>query len=72
VARGISKALLEVKRIEDFMGIKVGNSLFLTQLLFLDDMILFSYGSFMDTLKLREILEVYCMAIGMQINVEKY
>ena len=71
VAEGLNKALLEAKKLGDFRGIKVRTKLFLSHLLFVDDILLFCNGLHKDAKNLREVLDLYCLANGMQINVGK-
>jgi len=51
-------------------GIKNGRSLSLTRLPFVDDVLPFCDGSLRDATKLKEILELYCIAISMTINMK--
>eukprot|EP01018_Ginkgo_biloba_P020280 Gb_31029 [translate_table: standard] len=71
VAEGSSRALLEVKRSGTNRDIKVGSLLCLTRLLFVDDILLFCDGSRRDALKLREVLDLYCSATGILVNIGK-
>eukprot|EP01018_Ginkgo_biloba_P034237 Gb_24170 [translate_table: standard] len=68
---GFNRAPLEAKRSGAIKGIKVGSSLCLTHLLFVDDILLFCDGSRRDALKLREVLDLYCSATGMLVNIGK-
>lgn len=69
VAEGLSRALMYAKRSGSFRGIKIGGSLYLSHLLFVDDLILFCDGSRSNTEKLKDILDLYSIATGMKINV---
>ena len=71
VAKGLNKALLEAKKLGAFRGIKVETNFFLSHLLFVDDILLFCDGLHKDAKNLREVLDLYCLANGMQINVGK-
>jgi hypothetical protein len=62
VAEGLSRTL---------KGIKLGRSLYLIHLLFVDDIILFCDGSGRNVLKLKEILDLYCTASRMKVNLNK-
>jgi hypothetical protein len=55
VAKGLSRALLGASKSGAFQGIRVGNSLYLSHLSFVDDILMFWDGSRKDALKLKEI-----------------
>ena len=61
----------EAKRIGKVKGIKISSKLALTHLLFVDDVILFGLGSVEEWLAFKGILEIFCEASGMSINVKK-
>jgi hypothetical protein len=46
-------------------------TLYLSRLLFVDNIITFCDGSRMDECKLKEIMDLYCLATGMLINSVK-
>ena len=71
VAEGLNKSLLEAKKLGAFRGIKVGTKLFLSHLLFVDDILLFCNGLQKDAKNLREVLDLYCLANGMQDQCRK-
>eukprot|EP01018_Ginkgo_biloba_P004985 Gb_28741 [translate_table: standard] len=71
VAEGLSRALGEAKITGQLKGIKIGGSTYLTHLLFVDDILLFCEGSRRDIMKLKEILDLYCAATVMMINLNK-
>ena len=52
-------------------GIKISPQLSLTHLLFVDDVIMFGYGSFDEWVAFKVILDTFCEASGMQINMDK-
>ena len=65
VAEGLSRAILNAKRIGNFVGLKISNSLKITHLLFVDDILLFYYESERDVGKLVEILKLFEKVAGM-------
>jgi len=70
IIEDLSRALLEARRTGGLKGIKLGKSLYLTYLVFVDDVLLFYDGSRRDACKSKEILELYKTAIGMKINLQ--
>jgi hypothetical protein len=52
-------------------GINMRNSISLSHLLFVYKVILFEAGTFKEAQKYKEILDIYCKAIGMEINILK-
>ena len=54
-----------------FTGVHIGGQLAITHLLFVDDIMIFCSGDRRDTRVLKEILDLFSKATGMEINVEK-
>ena len=54
----------------DISGIKLAPSLYLTHLLFVDDAVLFGSGTLSEWQHYKCILDTFCSATGMEINVE--
>jgi hypothetical protein len=71
VAEGLSRALRDVERQGILRGIQVAPNLFITHLLFVDDVLIFCIGSVKDAETLRGILELFSKATRMEINVGK-
>ena len=71
VAEGLSRALNEAKRLGRFSGVCIGEQLAITHLLFVDDVLIFYSGYRRDTRVLKEILDLFTKATGMDINFEK-
>lgn len=69
--RGLSRLLLSAKRSCDLKGIEVATNLFISHLLFVDDILLFSNGSREDVSQLKSSLDLFLKAIGMSINAQK-
>ena len=61
----------DAKRNGKIKGIKISSHLFLTHLLFVDDVILFGLGSFEEWMAFKVILDTFCEASGMCININK-
>jgi hypothetical protein len=70
-AEDLSGALKEALRARNFKGIKFANTCTLSHL-FVDDILIFSYGSRRDASRIKDIIDLFCLATGMQINVDKY
>lgn len=71
VTKGLSRASLATKRSSSLKGILIGNSLQLSHLLFVDDVLLFCDGSWRDAYKLKEDFDLYCIATSMKVNMQK-
>ena len=61
----------DAKRNGKIKGIKISSRLFLTHLLFVDDVILFGLGSLEEWMAFKVILDTFCEASGMCININK-
>jgi hypothetical protein len=68
---GLSKALVDAKRRRVVRGSRVSDIERLTHLLFIDDVLLFFYGSECEFIAFHDILYLYKKAINMDINEEK-
>ena len=53
------------------MGIRISSQLSLTHLRFVDDVILFCYVTFEEWVAFKVILDTFCTASGMCINLDK-
>ena len=71
VIEGLSLLIEDAKRNGRIKGIKISSQLFLTHLLFVDDVILFGLGSFEEWMAFKVILDTFCEASSMRINMEK-
>ena len=71
MAEGLSKALNEAKRLGPFSRVCIGEQLAITHLLFVDDVLIFCSGDRRDTRVLKEILDLFTKATGMDIDFEK-
>lgn len=64
-----SRVLTNARKNGSFKGVKIGGSFYLSHLLFVDNILIFHDGSRRDVKKLKEILELYCVATRMLVNV---
>ena len=71
VIEGLSLLIEDAKRNGKIKGIKISHHLSLTHLLFVDDVILFGLGILEEWLAYKAILDSFCEASGMCINVNK-
>ena len=71
VIEGLSLLIEDAKRNGKIKGIKISSHLFLTHLLFVDDVILFGLGTYEEWIAFKVILDTFCEASGMCINLEK-
>eukprot|EP00253_Pinus_taeda_P011149 PITA_11149 len=68
---GISRLIQEAKRQCSLKGIEVAQNFWVTHLLFVDDIILFSNGSLEDCRTLKRILDLFLKSTGLCINERK-
>eukprot|EP00253_Pinus_taeda_P008941 PITA_08941 len=71
VAEGLSRLISEAKRTGMIKGLEVAANLFITHLLFVDDILLFTNGNLDEVKELKAILDLFMKATGMQINIRK-
>ena len=71
VIEGLSLLIEDAKRNGVIKGIKISANLFLTHLLFVDDVILFGMGSFEEWIAFKVLLDTFCEASDMKINMDK-
>ena len=71
VVEGFCRALLAAKASRDYHGISFGNDVTITHVLFVDDIVTISDGSEQSLSILYEIMQTFCKASGMLINVDK-
>lgn len=68
---GLSKLLHQARRARDLRGIEVATNLYISHLLFVDDIFLFSNGSRLEIQKLKIILDIFMKENGMAIKNQK-
>ena len=72
VVEGLKHFLNQAKRGGGFKGIPISNVLYISHLLFVDEILIFCDGSCKDIDKLCEGLDLLQVATGIVINVHKY
>lgn len=70
-AEGLSRLLTNSKRSGLIKGLEVVVNLFITHLLFVDDILLFSSGNINEIKEIKIILDLFLKATGLQINDRK-
>jgi hypothetical protein len=71
VAEGLSMLIKNVMRKGALKRIKFSDSMVLSHFLFVDDIMIFGHGSLREISCLNEILDTYCKATRMEINIRK-
>lgn len=71
VAKGLSQLVLKAKREGTVRGLEVAVNMFISHLLFVYDILLFSSGNISEMKELKRILELFMKAIVMQMNYRK-
>ena len=71
VAEGLSRALRGARADGRFSGIQIAPNLNITHLLFVDDVLIFCSGTKGESKVLKEILDLFSKATGMEINAGK-
>jgi hypothetical protein len=71
VAKGLVISLKEALRVGTIKDIHIGSSCTSSHLLFVDDIFIFYEGSRRGETRLKEIIELYYIAIGMYVNMGK-
>jgi hypothetical protein len=68
VVEGLSRAIKEQVRDKKIEGIHVARGIYITHLMFVDDIILFGNGNFVEWELFKEILELFSKATGMAFS----
>jgi len=71
VAEGLSRAIDDARRNGTFSGIRIASNFQITHLLFVDDVLIFCSGSRRDAETLKDILNLFSKATGMEFNIRK-
>lgn len=71
VAEGLSQLILEARRAGVVKGLEVVVNMLISHLLFVDDILLFTNGSLNEIKELKNILDLFMKATGMQVNHRK-
>eukprot|EP00253_Pinus_taeda_P035974 PITA_35974 len=71
VAEGLSQLICLAKREGTVKGLEVAVNMFISHLLFVDNILLFSNGNLNEIKELKNILDLFMKVTGMQINYRK-
>lgn len=71
VAEGLSQLVLKPKREGTMRGLDVAVNMFISHILFVDDVLLLSNGNISEIKELKRILELFMKATRMQVNYRK-
>jgi hypothetical protein len=71
VVEGINRAIHEARILNKIQGVRIGRIEQLTHLLFVDDVLLFCYCMEVEGRQYKEILDLFCDATSMLVNVNK-
>jgi len=67
VIEGLSRLFIDAKR----RGFKISLTQFITHMHFVDDVILFGNGSYVEWKEIHRLIQLCCEASGMEINANK-
>ena len=71
VIEGLNLLIRDAKAKGKIQDIKISDSLYLTHLLFVDDVIVFGMGTVVEWMDFDVILETFCLASSMSISLDK-
>eukprot|EP00253_Pinus_taeda_P001598 PITA_01598 len=71
VAEGLSRLIHKARRFDKIKGIEVTINLYITHLLFVDDILIFTNGSLNEMKEYKNIFDLFMKATGMKINSRK-
>ena len=71
VIEGLSLLIKDAQSNGKIRGIRISPHLSFTHLLFVDDVIIFGVGTFEEWISFKVILDTFCDASGMRINLDK-
>eukprot|EP00253_Pinus_taeda_P016622 PITA_16622 len=72
VAEGFSRLVHNARRSNKIKGIEVAINLYITHLLFVDDILIFSNGYHEELKEYKNIIDLFMKATGMQLNYGKF
>ena len=72
IANYLSRIIQHPKREGSFKGIRINNTVELSHIMFVDDVVILEEGTRGDLKEAEKILDLYKKATGMHINMEKY
>lgn len=67
----LSRSILEAKRLRQLRGFRIGEEVYMTHLLFFDNVLLFTNGSIEEGRNLKENLQLYSKTSNMDIKEHK-
>lgn len=70
-AEGLSRLILKAKHSGLFTGLEVAVNLFISHLLFVDDILIFLNGNLNEVKVLKDLIDLFLKATGLQINPRK-
>lgn len=71
IAEGLSQLIQKAKREGNIKGLEVAVNMFISHLLFVDNILIFSSGNSNEIKELKNIFDLFMKATGMQINIRK-
>ena len=71
VVKSLSRLIKIYKRYDSTKGIRMGESIPLTHLLFVDDILLFIMGTKGEEKKFKEMMDLYRKTTRMEVNIDK-
>ena len=71
MVEGLSLLIHIEKRMGRIRGIRLSSTLSITHILFVNDVVLFGHGSYVEWLQLRHIVDLFCAATCMAISCDK-
>ena len=69
--KALNWVIVRTKQNRSFKGIMTSHMLYISHVLFIDDILIFCNGSLQDADKLKQSLELFLCATGMQISARK-
>ena len=72
IIEGLSLLIAQAKADRKIIELKVTGSIYLTHILFLDDVILFGDGSLLEWIHYKSLINLFCRASGMTVSPRKY
>jgi len=71
VVEGFGRMLRRAQKKGHFSSIKITKGISITHLFFVDDVVIVGKGSLGDWIKLKLLLSLFCLALGIEVNYEK-
>jgi len=71
VVEGLSRVIIVARKEGKLIGIRVSGLEYITHLLFVNDVLLFGHGFVREAQSYKEILDLFCKEMGMEVNLIK-